>query len=218
MKKYIEVNKRAYGILAEEYNLRWKKYLKHQRTVLRPFEELLKTRFEKPIKVLDLGCGVGLDSYILTQDGFKVHGLDISQKMTRFARVNAPLAEFQTGDFLKSRFLKKFHGIIMDAFIHLFPRKEINSVLRKVKDILHDEGIVLICATESKFAKEGYFKKPDYKKTIKRFRRFWTNKELIQTLNKTGFRVVRVYKDYEPVFKKNWVNVIFKKEFAAGEL
>ncbi|MBI2110466.1 hypothetical protein HYT51_01675 [Candidatus Woesearchaeota archaeon] len=58
MRDYIEVNKRAFNRLAHEYNERWRKYLGHQEKVLRPFEKKLKQRFEAPIRVLDIGCGV----------------------------------------------------------------------------------------------------------------------------------------------------------------
>ncbi|MEK6938548.1 MAG: class I SAM-dependent methyltransferase, partial [Nanoarchaeota archaeon] len=85
---YCNANKNAYNRLAQEYNERCGKNLEHQEAVLSPFEEKLKQDFEFPIKILDIGCGVGLDSLILTKHGFQVQGIDISEDMIEYSIQN----------------------------------------------------------------------------------------------------------------------------------
>ena len=76
----------------------------------------------KGLKVLDIGCGVGLDLYILSQHRFDVHGLDICPEMVGYARENVSDAHVSQGDFLNGSIDDVFNGVVMDAFLHLFPK------------------------------------------------------------------------------------------------
>ena len=58
------------------------------------------TRGEEP--VIDLGCGSGLLSQALTQAGYRVLGIDVSDAMVALARARAPEAEFRVGSFVSS--------------------------------------------------------------------------------------------------------------------
>ncbi len=209
MKDYIGVNKSAFNELAHEYNERWRKYLGHQEVVLNPFEEKLRRNFETPIKVLDVGCGVGLDSYILTEHGFQVYGIDIAEKMIEYARQNVPRMKFEEADFLTYQ-NGQFHGLVMDAFLHLFPKEEVPTILNKVRSFLVQGGYGLICTTKGKKSREGYFEKEDYSSKVKRFRKHWTEQELKDTFEQNGLRIVDFYTDHEQVFNKTWMNALFQ--------
>src|SRR3989344_1361245 len=148
MRDYIETNKSAFNRLAHEYNKRWRKYLGHQETVLSPFEKKLKQDFEAPIRVLDVGCGAGLDSYILTEHDFQVCGIDIAEKMVEYARQNAPRGSFEETDFFTYS-NGQFHGIVIDAFLHLFPKADVPLVLNKAKSLLVPGGYGLVCTTKN---------------------------------------------------------------------
>ena len=122
MKDYVGANKRAFSKLAPQYNKRWRTYLAHQEEVLKPFEKRLRSEFQGQIRVLDIGCGVGLDLYILSQHRFDVHGLDICPEMVGYARENVSDAHVSQGDFLNGSIDDVFNGVVMDAFLHLFPK------------------------------------------------------------------------------------------------
>ena len=98
----------------------------------------------------------------------------------------------------------------MDAFIHLFPKKEVPVVLEKVKSLLLPNGFGLICTTQNEHPSEGYFKKVDYNNSVKRFRKFWTKQELLDIIEQTGLKVVDLYLDVDPTFPKTWMNAIFQ--------
>ncbi|MEB3182416.1 MAG: methyltransferase domain-containing protein [Nostocaceae cyanobacterium] len=51
--------------------------------------------------VIDLGCGSGIWAKALTDAGYDVLGIDISEAMIDLARKKAPLAKFQTASFLR---------------------------------------------------------------------------------------------------------------------
>lgn len=213
MREYIEINKWAYETLAFEYNEKWKKYVPAEKQVLKPLENCLKKDFKNSIMVLDVGCGVGLDSYILSEAGFEVRGLDISPKMIEYAKKNAPKATFSVGDFLEAKFEDKFHGIILSAFIHLFPKKDTLEVLEKAKSLLVPGGYGIISTTQNAESKEGYYEKSEYSKKIKRFRKFWVKKELLDVLENSGLKVVSTYSNADPVFNnKSWITLTFRRE------
>jgi 2-polyprenyl-3-methyl-5-hydroxy-6-metoxy-1,4-benzoquinol methylase len=211
MRDYVEANKRAFSTLAPQYNERWRTYLGHQEEVLKPFEDRLKDEFEGQIRVLDIGCGVGLDLYILSQHGFNVHGLDICPEMVGYAQQNVPEAQVVVGDFLNGTLDDVFNGVVMDAFLHLFPERDVPLVFDKVKSVLHHQGYGLICTTKSDESKEGHFLKCDYRGKTRRFRKFWREDELRKSLQDNGFEICDFYEDHEETFDKVWMNVVFRQ-------
>ena len=145
-----------YNLLADEYNEKWKSYLRHQEQVLAPFEQRLRQKFQKPISVLDIGCGVGLDSYILSEHGFSVTGIDIAEKMISYACQNAPLADFSCVSFWDYQG-RMAEGLVIDAFLHLFPKVQVPNILSKVRSLLVSGGYGFISTTKSLEPSEGYF-------------------------------------------------------------
>ncbi len=213
MKRYIAVNRNAYNVLAEEYDSRWKKYLKssYPKLVLRPFENELRKNFKKSIRVLDVGCGAGLDSYIFSLHRFAVWGIDISPVMVAYAKKNSPRATIESGNFLHKKFSRRFHGIVMNASFHLFPKKDSHNVINRIKKLLCKGGLTLISTTAADVSKEGYFLKKDYRISVKRFRKFWRPEELIRVFTNNGFELLKSYGDKDPIVKKRWKNFIFRK-------
>lgn len=210
MLKYSQVNRAAYDRVAGEYNDRWKKYLPHQESVLLPFEEKLRQSFEAPIRVLNVGCGVGLDSYILAEHGFHVHGIDASSEMIAYARRNVPTGSFEEADFLQYN-AEPFHGILMCAFLHLFPKQETPRVLAQAKSLLIPRGYGMITTTRSEESSEGFIEKSDYGGNVRRFRKFWTEEELKETLTQHGLNIVGFYTGWDgQVPDKGWMKAIFQ--------
>jgi 2-polyprenyl-3-methyl-5-hydroxy-6-metoxy-1,4-benzoquinol methylase len=161
---------------------------------------------------LDVGCGPGLSTNIFTINGFNVKALDISSGMVAVAKKNAPLAKIEQGDFLLYSSKKKFHGIFMQAFIHLFSKKDCQLVLDKINELLEDNGVCLISTTISPVSKEGFFIKKEYLKVEKRFRKFWRKRELEDFLKKE-FDMIKVFENKDPLhLNKVWFNVIVKKK------
>jgi len=211
IKFYIEINQAAYDTLAPEYQDRWTQYITSQKEIMQPFERLLVESFNAPIYVLDVGCGVGLDSYILTQDGFKVHGIDISENMLKFARQNVPGATFeQTG--ILDYFGALSQGIVMNAFLHLFPERDIPNVLNRAKSLLIPRGYMLISTTKNDMLGEGFLRKDDYAMAggITRFRRRYTRQGLVGILEQNGLTVVEFNESFNALTKKAWMNLIAK--------
>ncbi|MDX2043864.1 MAG: class I SAM-dependent methyltransferase [Acidobacteriota bacterium] len=109
------------------------------------YNVLLFPHLPAECRVLDLCCGTGQISAGLSERGFRVTGLDGSEAMLRFARQNAPAAEFIHGDARLFRQPQRFQCVIsaFDSLNHIMELDELTKVFRNVYDCLSDDGIFL---------------------------------------------------------------------------
>lgn len=204
---YSLINRDVYEILADEYE--------NKVSSLMPITEESMTYFVSHIKpsgkVLDIGCAVGIAINVLGKKGFDMYGIEISPKMAEYAKKRNPNSNIIIGDFLKTNFKENFDGVLTFAFIHLFPKKDIVKIFKKIKTILNPGGIVLFSSTESNKSKEGWYIKDDYNKKVKRFRKFWTEEELRKTLIEEDFQIIGFKKLTDP-YGKIWMDFIVKNK------
>ncbi len=210
MDDHIAFNKAAYDTLAPQYDVRRRFQERQQEEVLQPLEQRLRDQFGKGAMVLEVGCGVGLNLSILERHGFQVSGVDISPQMVAYAKrnvVNAPIVE---ADFTNGYQPGKYHGLVMSAFLHLFPEQEVPAILEKAKNAILPGGYGLISTTKSEESKEGIFEKGDYFGKVWRFRKFWTEEELQRVVEHQGLSITDYYEKVDRQFGKVWMNFIFQ--------
>lgn len=158
--------------------------------------------------VLDIGCGVGYNLKILAELSADLSGLDISSEMLRYASQRCPQARLYLSSLAEFETEKEFEGVVMEAFIHLFPRTEVEGVLDKVKSLIKPDGIGTLTTTISADSYEGFFTKEGYPQE-RRFRRFWKPSDLISTVEESGFKILN--EQQYPNFGKYWVRLTFRK-------
>lgn len=100
-------------------------------------------RMLKPnAKILDVGCGTGypIDKY-LSDNGYLVKGIDISEKMIEKARLlNLQNADFEQCDFLSYQNAEQFDAIIaFDSLWHI-PVDRQPEIYKKAATILKSGG------------------------------------------------------------------------------
>ena len=143
-----------YNNFAWVYNRYWGSYSKGIMPVL---EKLIFPYIPQNGKILDLCCGTGQLANSLTEKGYEVTGIDISEEMIKFARRNAPKANFLIEDARSFDFSTCFNATltVFDSLNHLMELKELEAVFKNVYSVLKPGGIFLFDLN----MKEGFEKR-----------------------------------------------------------
>lgn len=100
-----------------------------------------------PAKILDIGCGTGSLSLVLAEQGYKVHGIDLSPKMVALARAKADKAglaiNFEVMDAAEPKFPgQSFTGIVCRHVLWMLP--DVAAVLQTWTNLLQPGAKVLL--------------------------------------------------------------------------
>jgi ubiquinone/menaquinone biosynthesis C-methylase UbiE len=160
-------------------------------------------------KILDLGCGSGIQSKQLLQAGLEVIGLDLSPEMIRQAKKRIPKAKFIVGDITKMDFPKEsFDGVFAQASLLHIPKKLVPKVLGSIHKILRINGIFYLALKEGVGEKEVGEERLG--RIIKRFFSFFTKEEIEDFLIDAKFKVLNVRR-YTSKSSTIWLYVFVRK-------
>jgi SAM-dependent methyltransferase len=163
--------------------------------------------------VLDVGCGAGVKSKYLTAKGFKVVGLDFSEKLIEIAKKTVPGANFTVMDLNNVDDLgKKFDAVFAQAVLLHFKKTEVTSTLDKIVSILKGGGYLYI-AVKSKvpgMEDESVLKENDYGYEYERFFSYYSMDELKGYIRNMDMEVV--YENSKLFGKTTWLQIIGKKK------
>lgn len=111
----------------------------------------LLTRYAPRARLLEVGCGLGMDVLALLKLGFEYAGLDISAQAIRSAqkRFGSQKARFLQADFLRWSTEFSFDAIYDKGFFHgLAGMRRRNAVVRRIAAALRPGGIwVTVCGS-----------------------------------------------------------------------
>ena len=104
-------------------------------------------------KILDVGCGSGVDSQYMSLKGFDVIGIDNAEQMITLARQKQSSAKFILYDIITWNCESNSFDAILASYslIHI-PKNKMQSVLKKFNRILKEKGILSISIHEGKSA------------------------------------------------------------------
>lgn len=108
---------------------------------------LVKSRvpYLKDKKILDVGCGDGVLSYLFAKDGATVSGIDYSSLAIAFAKEKTEDFDinFQQASAYELPFEESSFDVVIssDVIEHL---EEVSKYLLEIKRVIKDEGIVVI--------------------------------------------------------------------------
>jgi SAM-dependent methyltransferase len=112
------------------------------REALPALDRLLLHRLPKSAAVLDLCCGDGRISLELHCRGFRVTGLDGSERMLTLAKQRAPKVRFLLADARCFQISEEFDAVIstFDSLNHVLESRELRKVFDNVHHALKSEG------------------------------------------------------------------------------
>lgn len=139
-------------------------------------------------KVLDVGCGVGVDSAYAQINGFKVVGVDMSEKMLEIARSNNYNVDFRLEDIRNVEFGKnEFDGIIASCSLIHFPKEEVPKTLKRLSSFLKSGGVIYV-GLQAGESKEVFIDEP-FKPDEKLFLNIFSFDEIKKLLIDEGFEI-----------------------------
>jgi SAM-dependent methyltransferase len=104
---------------------------------------------KKPVRILDIGCGTGSHSVLLSKRGYSVTGIDISKRMIQLAKKKALdenlKADFFVQDMRKLDLGRRFDSAIcaFGGFGYLLSSRDLVKFLSRLKMHLKREGTFL---------------------------------------------------------------------------
>lgn len=151
-------------------------------------DDLLKL-IRKGGKILDAGCGPGVDVTYIASRGFDVIGIDLSEKMLEIAKRKNPRIYFQKADMRKLNFKPNtFDGIIASFSLIHISKKDVNKTVDNFYKLLKPRGVIYIGIQEGK-SQEIFLAEP-LKPDEKIFLNIISAKEIKEILTKAGFIVL----------------------------
>lgn len=119
-------------------------------------------------EVLDVGCGLGLFMDVFNQE-IKINGIELNAEFIKHTQKRFPHAQFFLGDFLTYNFDKKFKLIYFFGVIMYFEPSKIETLFKKVFDLLEENGIIYFQYQHAVRPLDLYFANLSYIKYSPRF-------------------------------------------------
>lgn len=146
----------------------------------------------KNAKILDVGCGVGVDAGYMASEGLEVIGIDLSKEMLKLARQKFPQIDFRQQDIRKLDFPpNSFDGILASCSLIHIPKKDVPALLKRFYQILNKDGVIYIALQGGK--SEEIFVNEPFKPDEKLFLNIISFDEIRNLLVKNGFSIVKKY-------------------------
>lgn len=130
----------AYDMFAHINNEAWGTPVCH--SLMPIIEQLLLKQILPGGKILDVCCGSGQIVQKLQEKGYQLTGLDGSEEMLKYAKINAPDSEFLLEDARFFHLPSRFDGVISThyGFNHILSIEELKSVFQNVYAALRPNG------------------------------------------------------------------------------
>jgi SAM-dependent methyltransferase len=150
-------------------------------------------------KVIDIGCGPGHDSYIFSELGFDVIGIDYSSEMIKAAKNlknvrNSPIFKIMDMRDIAKNFQEgSFDAAWVCASLLHIRERDVPKVLEGLKKIVKNGGIIFIGLKEGKQKEERITEEKYGKKMVRKFV-LWKKESFDTLLEDFGFETFKFNK------------------------
>ena len=163
-------------------------------------------RPDKNRRILELGCGPGIDANALKLAGHDVVAIDLCEAFINRGRLRFPEVEFQMMDLRNPEFESaSFDGILsMASLVHVLP-EDLPTVIENYRKLIRPGGRLVVWNSDSTMV--DYYDVPDWGNASSRYLRMWCHDRVIMktAMEEAGFdqvRLMQVDSDYYTGMKR----------------
>lgn len=170
------------------------------------------SQLSKGSKILDVGCGGGIKTKYISEKGYKVIGIDFSDKMIEIAKRENPELDFEVFDMFNINTIgQKFDGIFAQASLLHIPKDRAFEILEKMKNVLNNGGLLYVAVKGKRDdgLDEEIKVEDDYGYQYERFFSYFSLDELKKYFNKLNLEII--WDSGESLNNTNWIQIIGKK-------
>lgn len=160
-----------------------------QNVIRRREIELIKSTFQlvKPERILDLGCGGGWLSKVLSSYHYEVVGIDISVHLIKHARKVVPNPIFVLGDSSNLPFREgTFDAVVGIAVLH---HVDVKMSLKEIKRVLKNGGTLMLLEPNKLNPLSAFGRKLFPMETHTKGEEPFTPTQLMSYLERQGFKI-----------------------------
>lgn len=161
--------------------------------------------------ILDVGCGGGIKTRYMAEKGYKVMGIDFSEKMIEIAQRDNSGVVFEVFDMYQvDKIEKVFDGIFIQAALLHIPKDRVMEVLTKMKEKLNKNGLLYIAVKGIRVdgIEEDVKTENDYGYEYERFFSYFSLDELKGYLVSLNLEII--WDGNRDSNSTNWIQVIGK--------
>ena len=207
MDDYININKNAYNMLAQEFASRNEKLVSFQNNL-----KFYLSAYVKPTdNVLEIGSGTGMALKIFEQLQCNTIAIELSDNMCELSKENAPKSIIINQNVLEISFYpNQFDLICAFAVIHTLSLKDSKSLLFRISSWLKSSGTFIFDTMKYDVSNESLVKTGIHNDVFK-YQRIYSEKELDDLIACSGLLIKdKIYiEDVEA--KKTWIRYACKK-------
>jgi 2-polyprenyl-3-methyl-5-hydroxy-6-metoxy-1,4-benzoquinol methylase len=128
---------------------------------LKFISDVLRKRLPEGAEVLDVGCGNGIITRSLGEQGFNVRGIDVSAKAIEKAKSLNKLPNVQFENTSAEQLVadgRRYHAVICSEVLeHL---NDPGKLLKVLHEVLHDDGALIVTVPNGKGPRELFVTRP----------------------------------------------------------
>ena len=157
-------------------------------------------------RILELGCGPGIDANALKLAGYDVVAIDLCEAFINRGRLRFPEVDFQLMDMRRPEFEPaSFDGILsMSSLVHVVP-DELTDTIKGYRELIRPGGRLVVWNSDSTAV--DYYDVPDWGNASSRYLRMWCHDRVVmkQAMEEAGFdqiRLMQIDSDYYQGMKR----------------
>jgi len=163
-------------------------YHKARKWMLR-YKHNLVNNLGRGKKILDFGTGTGYFLNYMKSRGFDVRGIEISDKARSFGQINFDLQIHHPNDIFDEGFPKGYNYV---SFWHVLEHVyEPDRVLRRLKDLLADDGAIIVALPNYKCLEAHIYDEYWNGYDVPRHLWHWDKESFTKFARKCGYKVTK---------------------------